>query len=553
MSVPSAGQPIIILKEGTERSRGADARNANLMAARIVAEAVKSSLGPKGMDKMLVDSFGDVTITNDGATMLKEMDVQHPAAKMMVEVSKTQDDEVGDGTTTVVVLTGELLGKAMDLMDKKIHPTVIIDGYRDAQEQALKILEEISINVDPKDKAILNKVAMTSMASKLIAGYSDYLSNLAVDAILQVAEEKDGKYDADLDMVKLEKKPGGSITDTKLIRGLVIDKEVVHADMPKLVREAKIGLLNASMEIEKTEFDSKIHIESPDEMQAYLDQEEQMLRDMVRKVKDAGISVLLCQKGIDDMVQHFMAREGILAARRLKKSDIEALAKATGAKVVTSVDDLSEADAGYAATVEERKIGDEKMIFVEGCRNPKAVSILIKGGTERIVDEAERSLHDALCVIRDVVREPKILAGGGAPEIEVARRLRRYAEGLSGRERLAVSAFAEAVEVIPTTLAENAGMDPIDAISDMQSKHEKGETWIGLDPIEGKVSDMEKLNVYEPTQVKSQAVKSATEASTMLLKIDDIIAASKMKPPAGGPGGMPPGGMGGMPGGMPPM
>ena len=553
MSVPSAGQPIIILREGTERSRGADARNANLMAARIVAEAVKSSLGPKGMDKMLVDSFGDVTITNDGATMLKEMDVQHPAAKMMVEVSKTQDDEVGDGTTTVVVLTGELLGKAMDLMDKKIHPTVIIDGYRDAQEQALKILEEISINVDHKDKVILNKVAMTSMASKLIAGYSDYISKLAVDAILQVAEEKDGKYDADLDMVKLEKKPGGSITDTTLIRGLVIDKEVVHADMPKLVREAKIGLLNASMEIEKTEFDSKIHIESPDEMQAYLDQEEQMLRDMVSKVKDAGISVLLCQKGIDDMVQHFMAREGILAARRLKKSDIEALAKATGAKVVTSVDDLSEADAGYAATVEERKIGDEKMIFVEGCRNPKAVSILIKGGTERIVDEAERSLHDALCVIRDVVREPKILAGGGAPEIEVARRLRRYAEGLSGRERLAVSAFAEAVEVIPTTLAENAGMDPIDAISDMQSKHEKGETWVGLDPVEGKVSDMEKLNVYEPTQVKSQAVKSATEASTMLLKIDDIIAASKMKPPAGGPGGMPPGGMGGMPGGMPPM
>ncbi|MCW4035830.1 MAG: thermosome subunit beta [Candidatus Bathyarchaeota archaeon] len=553
MSVPSAGQPIIILREGTERSRGADARNANLMAARIVAEAVKSSLGPKGMDKMLVDSFGDVTITNDGATMLKEMDVQHPAAKMMVEVSKTQDDEVGDGTTTVVVLTGELLGKAMDLMDKKIHPTVIIDGYRDAQEQALKILEEISINVDPKDKAILNKVAMTSMASKLIAGYSDCLAKLAVDAILQVAEEKDGKYDADLDMVKLEKKPGGSITDTTLIRGLVIDKEVVHADMPKLVREAKIGLLNASMEIEKTEFDSKIHIESPDEMQAYLDQEEQMLRDMVSKVKDAGISVLLCQKGIDDMVQHFMAREGILAARRLKKSDIEALAKATGAKVVTSVDDLSEADAGYAATVEERKIGDEKMIFVEGCRNPKAVSILIKGGTERIVDEAERSLHDALCVIRDVVREPKILAGGGAPEIEVARRLRRYAEGLSGRERLAVSAFAEAVEVIPTTLAENAGMDPIDAISDMQSKHEKGEMWVGLDPVEGKVTDMEKLNVYEPTQVKSQAVKSATEASTMLLKIDDVIATAKMSSPAGGPGGMPPGGMGGMPGGMPPM
>ena len=550
MSAPGSGQPIIILKEGTERNRGSDARNANIMAARIVAEAVKSSLGPKGMDKMLVDSFGDVTITNDGATMLKEMDIQHPAAKMMVEVSKTQDDEVGDGTTTVVVLTGELLGKAVELMDKKIHPTVIIDGYRDAQEQALKFLEEISIEVDPKDKKTLKKISMTSMASKLISGYSDYLSKIAVDAILQVAEEKDGGYEVDLDMVKLEKKPGGSLTDTALIKGLVIDKEVIHADMPKLVRKARIGLLNASMEIEKTEFDSKIHIESPDEMQAYLDQEEQMLRDMVKKVKDAGVNVLLCQKGIDDMVQHFLAREGILAARRLKKSDMEALAKATGAKIVTSVDDLSKGDAGYAATVEEKKIGDEKMIFVEGCRNPKAVSILVRGGTERIVDEADRSLHDALSVVRDVVREPKIVAGGGAPEIEVARRLRRYAEGLSGRERLAVSAFAEALEVVPITLAENAGMDPIDAISDMQSRHEKGEMWIGLDPIKGEVSDMTSLDVYEPTQVKAQAVKSATEASTMLLKIDDIIASSKMKPPAGGPGGMP----GGMPpGGMPPM
>jgi len=345
LSAPGSSQPIIILREGTERSRGSDARNANIMAARIVAEVVKSSLGPKGMDKMLVDSFGDVTITNDGATMLKEMDIQHPAAKMMVEVSKTQDDEVGDGTTTVVVLTGELLGKAVELMDKKIHPTVIIDGYRDAQEQALKFLEEISIEVDPKDKKTLKKIAMTSMASKLISGYSDYLSKIAVDAILQVAEEKDGGYEVDLDMVKLEKKPGGSLTDTALIKGLVIDKEVVHSDMPKLVRKARIGLLNASMEIEKTEFDSKIHIESPDEMQAYLDQEEQMLRDMVKKVKDAGVNVLLCQKGIDDMVQHFLAREGILAARRLKKSDMEALVKATGAKIVTSVDDLSKGDA----------------------------------------------------------------------------------------------------------------------------------------------------------------------------------------------------------------
>ena len=542
------GQPIIILKEGTERSRGSDARNANIRAARIVAEAVKTSLGPKGMDKMLVDSFGDVTITNDGATMLKEMDIQHPAAKMMVEVSKTQDDEVGDGTTSVVILTGELLGKAVELMDKKIHPTVIIDGYRDAQEQALKVLDEISITVKPKDKDTLKKVAITAMASKLIAGYSDYLSDLAVDAILQVAEETDEGYEADLDMVKIEKKPGGSITDTTLIKGLLIDKEVVHSDMPKRVKDAKIGLLNSAMEIEKTEFDAKIQIESPDEIQAYLDQEENMLREMVQKVKDSGISVILCQKGIDDMVQHFLAREGIMAARRLKKSDMKALAKATGAKVVTSIDELTESDVGYAAIVEERKIGDEKMIFVEGCKNPKAVSILIRGGTDRIVDEADRSIHDALCVIRDVVQEPKIVAGGGAPEIEIARKLRRYAEGLAGRERLAVLAFAEAIEVIPTTLAENAGMDPIDAISELQSRHEKGELWAGLNALEGKVSDLSKMEVYEPTQVKVQAIKSATEASTMLLKIDDIIAATKMSMPAGGPGGP-----GGMPGGMPPM
>ena len=548
----AGGQQIIILKEGTKREQGRDARRNNLMAARVVAQVVKSSLGPLGMDKMLVDSFGDVTITNDGATMLKEMDVQHPAAKMMVEVSKTQDDEVGDGTTSVVVLTGELLGKAVELMDKKIHPTVIIDGYRDAQEQALKYLGEISIEVDPKDKESLKKVSVTSMASKLVSGYSDYLSDIAVDAVLQVAEEADSGYEVDLDMIKIEKKPGGSLTDTALIKGLIIDKEVVHADMPKVVKDAKIGLLNAALEIEKTEFDAKIQIETPEEMQAYLDQEENMLREMVQKVKDAGVNVLLCQKGIDDMVQHFLAREGIFAARRLKKSDLEALAKATGAKVVTSVSDLTDDDAGYAANVEEKKIGDDKLIFIEGCKNPKAVSILVRGGTERIVDEADRSLHDALCVIRDVVEDPKIVAGGGAPEIEVARRLRRYSESLEGRVRLAVAAFAEAIEVIPVTLAENAGMDPIDALSELQAAHEKGDLWTGVNGLDGEVSDMVGIDVYEPTQVKVQAIKSATEASTLLLKIDDIIAASKMSMPPGPPGGGM-GGMGGMPGGMPPM
>jgi len=547
------GQPIFIMKEGTERSTGRDARGNNIMAARIVSEAVKTSLGPKGMDKMLVDSFGDVTITNDGATMLKEMDVQHPAAKMMVEVSKTQDDEVGDGTTSVVILTGELLGKATELMDKKVHPTVIIDGYRQAEAEALRILEEISEKVDPKDRKVLKKVSMTTMASKLISGYRDYLSDVAVDAVLQVAEESNEGYTVDLDNIKIEKKPGASMTDTELIKGLIIDKEVVHDGMPKLVKEAKIGLLNAAMEIEKTEFDSKIAIETPEEMQAYLDQEEQMLRDMVKNVKATGINVLFCQKGIDDMVQHFLSREGILAARRLKKSDMEALAKATGAKVVNSVEQLSGDDAGYAEQVEERKISEDKMIFVEGCRNPKAVSILIRGGSERVVDEADRSLHDALCVVKDVVQEPKIVAGGGSVEIEVARLLRDYAEKLVGRERLAVVAFADALEAIPITLAENSGMDPIDAISEMQSEHAKGNKWIGVNGNENKVADMSKIDVYEPMVVKAQAIKSATEAAAMLLKIDDIIAVAKMKAPAGPPGGGGMGGMGGMPGGMPPM
>jgi len=527
------------------------------MAARIVAETVKSSLGPKGMDKMLVDSFGDVTITNDGATMLKEMDIQHPAAKMMVEVSKTQDSEVGDGTTTVVVLAGELLGKAVDLIEKKVHPTVIIDGYRDAEEQALKILDDISIKVKPKDKEILQKIASTAMFTKLVSSHADFLAGIAVDAILQVAEQKDSGWKVDLDMVKVEKKPGGSLTETTLINGLVIDKEVVHSDMPKLVKKAKIGLLDAALEIEKTEFTSKISIETPDEMQAYLDEEEKMLRDMVKKVKDAGINVLFCQKGIDDMVQHFLAREGIMAARRLKKSDMEALAKATGGKVISSIEELTADDVGHADQVEEHKIGDDKLIFIEGCKNPKAISLLIRGGSERVIDEAERSIHDALCVVKDVVEDPKVVGGGGAPEVEVALKLREYATKLVGRQRLAVSAFADALEIIPIALSENAGMDPIDALAELQSRHAKGEVWAGIEAFQGKVVDMIAANVYEPKVVAAQAIKSATEAATMLLKIDDVIASSKTKtPPGGGPGGMGggmPGGMGGMGGGMPPM
>lgn len=394
-NIDLSGQPILILKEGTERSTKQEAMHANIEAARTVSEVIKTSLGPKGMDKMLVDSFGDITITNDGATMLKEMDIQHPSAKMMVEVSKTQDNEVGDGTTTVVILAGELLGKAEELIDKKVHPTVIIDGYRKASSKALEIFEEIGIEVNPLDEEYLKRVALTSLESKMVSGYAGHLAEVAVRAILQVVEEKDGKYDVDLDYVKVEKKTGESLKDTKMINGLVVDKEVVHDNMPKIIKDAKIGLLDAALEIEKTEFDSKIRIESPEEIKAYLDQEEEMLKDLAEKVKAAKINVLFCQKGIDDTVQHFLARAGIMAARRAKKSDMEALAKATGAKIVMTIDDLTEADCGFAEKVEERKILDSKMIFVEGCKNPRAVSILVRGGTERVVDEAERSLHDA--------------------------------------------------------------------------------------------------------------------------------------------------------------
>ena len=526
-----AGVPVLILKEGSSRFRGREAQHANIMAARIVAEAVKTSLGPKGMDKMLVDSFGDVTITSDGRTILDEMDVQHPAAKMMVEVAKTQDNEVGDGTTTVVVLSGELLGKAEELIGKNVHPTVIIDGYKKAAEKALEALDQIAVKVDPTDKEFLTKVAMTSMASKLVAENREYLAKLAVEAILQVAEKTEEGYRVDVDDIKVEKKPGESLTDTKLIRGIVIDKEVVHPGMPKRVENAKIALLNCPLEIEKTEFDAKINIESPEQMEAFLKEEERMLEEMVNKIADVGANVVICQKGIDDAAQHFLARKKILALRRVKKSDMEKLSKATGGKIITSLDDMTEADLGYAALVEERKIGDDKMTFIEGCKHPKSVTILIRGGTERVIDEAERSIHDALCVVRDVVEEPKIVAGGGAPEIEVARLLKNYAESLPGREQLAVMSFAEALESIPVTLAENAGLDPIDILSELRARHDKGEKWAGVGVHEGKVVDTYQAEVLEPVAVKKQIIKSATEASTMILKIDDVIAAAKMKPP----------------------
>ncbi len=537
MSVGLAGTPILILKEGSSRSRGREAQHANILAARIVAEAVKSSLGPKGMDKMLVDSFGDVTITSDGRTILDEMDIQHPAAKMMVEVSKTQDNEAGDGTTTAVVIAGELLSNAEELIEKNIHPTIIIDGYKKAAEKALETLEKIAITVNPLSKEEIKKAAMTSMASKLVAEHREYLAELAVQAILQVAEKTETGYKADIDDVKVEKKPGESITDTKLINGIVLDKEIVHPGMPKRVENAKIALLNCPLEIEKTEFDAKINIDSPEQMEAFLKQEEEMLKEMVEKISMTGANVVLCQKGIDDMAQHFMARKQILAVRRVKKSDMEKLAKATGGKIVTNLDDLTAADLGYAQTVEERKIGEDKMTFIEGCKHPKSVTILIRGGTERTVDEAERSLHDALCVVRDIVEEPKILAGGGAPETEIARILREYAETLPGREQLAVQKYAEALEIVPETLSENAGLDPIDILSELRALHEKGNTWAGVEVHDGKVKNMLEANVLEPLSVKKQIIKSATEAATMILKIDDIIAAGKMKAPPTPPKG----------------
>jgi len=517
------------------------------MAARTIAEAVKSSLGPKGMDKMLVDSSGDVTITSDGRTILDKMDIDHPAAKMMVEVAKTQDAEVGDGTTTVVIVAGELLGKAEDLINKGVHPTVIVEGYSKAADKALETLEQIAIPIKPTEKEFLETIAATSMASKLVSENKEQLAEIAVEAVLHVTQKVGDEYKVDLDDIMVEKKSGESAAETKLIEGLVLDKEVVHSGMPKRIEKAKIALLESALEIEKTEFNAKINIERPEQMDSFMREEENMLKAMVEKIVASSANVVVCQKGIDDMVQHFLARKGILAVQRGKKSDMEKLGKATGGKVVTNLKGLTESDLGYAGLVEERKIGDDKMTFIEGCKNPHSVAILIRGGTERFVNEAERSVHDALCVVRDVVQEPKVLAGGGSPEMEIARALRDYAETLPGREQLAVQSFGEAIEIVPLTLGENAGLDPIDILSELRARHEKGEKWAGVDVFAGKIEDMWKLGVYEPLAVKKQIIKSATEAATMLLRIDDVIAAGRMKAPP-----MPPSGPGGGYGGMPP-
>ncbi|MBS7625576.1 TCP-1/cpn60 chaperonin family protein [Candidatus Bathyarchaeota archaeon] len=524
-----SGQPILILKEGATRARGREAQRANIMAARIVSEALKTSLGPRGMDKMLVDSIGEVTVTNDGATVLKEMSVEHPAAKMMVEVAKTQDQEVGDGTTTAVMIAGELLSRAQALMEKGVHPATLVEGFTVACEKARSYLDGISVRVKPTDKEMLRKIAEVAMATKTLADEKDMLAEIASEAVLAVAEKKDDKYIVDIEDVKVEKKAGGSLSNTKLVKGIVVDKEIVHARMPKRVEKAKIAMIIKPFEIEKPEFDSKLSIENPAQLEAFVSREEKLLEEMVDKLASTGANVLFCQRGIDDAAQYYMAKRGILATRRVKVADMERLAKATGGKVVTEVAHLQESDLGYADVVEEVKVGKDRMLFVEGCKNPRSVTIMVRGGNERMIYEAERAIHDAICVIRDVVQEPRIVAGGGAPEAEVARRLRDYARKTPGRLQLPILAFAEALESIPMILAENAGLDPIDILVEMRARHDKGEIWSGIDPVKGKVVDMYKTNVYEPLSVKRQALLSATEAANMILRIDDLIAVGKSK------------------------
>ena len=541
----AGGVPVLILKEGATQTKGRDAQKNNITAAKLIAEVVASSLGPRGMDKMLVDSLGDVTITNDGATILKEIDVQHPAAKMMVEISKATDNEVGDGTTSVVVLAGALIEKAEELISKDVHPTIIVDGYRKSAIKAIEILSNLAQKIDGGDKSQLIRIARTSMQTKLVSKESNELAEIVVNAALQVSEKFDSKYKVDIEDVKVEKKAGGSLRDTKLIKGIVLDKEVVHGGMPKRVEKAKIALINSALEIEKTEFDAKINISSPDQMKMFLEEENKMLMTMVDKITKSGANVVICQKGIDDIAQHYMAKANILAVRRVKESDMTKLSRATGARIVSNLDDLSSKDLGLADLVEERKVETDKWVFVEGCRHPKSVTILIRGGSQRVVDEAERSIHDALMVTKDVLERPAIVAGGGSPESYTAGKLREWSNSLSGREQLAAEKFAESLEVIPLRLAENAGMDPIDTLTELRSKQLKGSKWSGIDVRNGKVTDMSKLDIVEPLSVKEQIIKSATEVASMILRIDDVIASSKSGGPPGG-GGMPPGGMGDM-------
>jgi len=539
-------QPILVLPEGAFRTQGRDAQRVNISAAKQVAEVVQTTLGPRGMDKMLVDDLGDITITNDGATIVNEMNIEHPAAKMIVEVAKTQDDEVGDGTTTAVILTGELLKNAEKLLDQNIHSSVIASGYRMASLKAHEILDEISKDINIDDKETLMKIANTAMTGKGTEVAKEGLSELCVDAVIQVAEIEDGKVIVDTDNIKIEKKAGASVRDSTLIRGVIIDKERVHSGMPKKVEGAKIALLDTALEVKKTETDAKLSITDPSMIQKFLDQEESMLREKADKIVASGANVLMCQKGIDDLVQHFLAKAGVLAVRRVKKSDMDKLAKATGARVVTSLDDLSADDLGNANTVEEVKIAGDDMLFIKDCQNPKAVSLLVRGGTEHVIDEVERAVTDAIGGVSSALEIGKAVTGGGACEIELARRLRQFSESISGREQLAVSEFANAVEIVPRILAQSGGMDAIDTLVELRSAHDSGKENAGVAVLKGDIEDMWDAGVIEPLKIKTQAVKSASEAAEMILRIDDVIAISKK----GGAGaGMPPGGMGGMPGG----
>lgn len=522
------GTPVLVLPEKAIRYLGRDAQHMNIMAARVIAEAVRTTLGPKGMDKMLVDSLGDITVTNDGATILKEMDVEHPAAKMMVEIAKTQDEEAGDGTTTTVVLAGELLKKAEELLDQDIHATIVASGYRKAAAKAQEVLQKIALPISKDDAAVLKKLVGTSLSSKGSEVKGDRLVDLIVEAARLITKEENGKVRADRDKVKVEKKIGGSSSDSQLVRGIVLDKEVVHSGMPKRVKNAKIALISSAFEVEKTETDAKINITDPEQLKSFLDEERRMLAEMVEQVKKVGANVVLCQKGIDDVAQHYLAKAGILAVRRVKESDMQKLAEATGGKVVMSLKDLSPSDLGSAELVEERKVAGEEMVFVEGCKDPKAVTILVRGGTEHVVDELERAVHDGISVACVAIEDGKILPGGGACEMEVAKELRDFARELGGREALAVNAFADALEVIPRTLAENAGLDSVDILVKLRAEHEKPEgKKKGIEVMSGQIMDMTERGVMEPIRVKLQAIKSASEAAEMILRIDDVIAAVK--------------------------
>jgi len=528
--------PVLVLKESALQQKGRDAQKNNIAAAKLVAELVKTSLGPRGLDKMLVDSLGDVTITNDGATILKEIDAQHPAAKMMVEISKTIDTEVGDGTTSSVVFAGALLEKAERLLEKDVHSTVIIDGYQAASAKALELLAKLAKSIKPDDRESLIKIAKTSMQSKLVSEDSVPLSKLVVDAILKIVEKDGDEHSVDLDNLKVEKKAGGSIDDTTLINGIVLDKEIVHSGMPTKIENARIALVNAALEVEKTEMSAEIRISDPTQMQQFLEEENKMLKSMVDKIHNIGANVLICQKGIDDISQHYLSKHGILAVRRVKESDMTKLAKATGGRISTNLDDISASDLGSAEIVQQKKVESDKWVFIEGCKNPRSVTVLIRGGSQRVVDEVDRSIHDALMVVKDVVEKPSIVAGGGSPEAYLAAELNEWSSSSEGREQLAIKQYAEAFESIPLTIAENAGMDPIDTIITLRANQSNGKQTVGINAKESKIGDMFRLDIVEPLVVKEQIIKSATEAACMILRIDDVIAVS------GGPsaGGMPP-------------